>query len=236
MATRRARARAVEGSTAMRIERDALGEVAVPRRAYYGAQTQRAVDNFGDLGPPLHAYPRFVEAIVVVKKAAVAANARLGELEPRLAEAILGACDDVISGRLLDEFVVSVLAPADTSHNMNANEVVANRANELLGGAIGDYSPVHPLDHVNRSQSTNDVMHTAVRLASRTLGDMLCVDLRDLERSLRTKAKELGPVVKVGRTCLQDALPITFGSVFHGYASSIHGTRKAIERDLAGLK
>ena len=216
----------------IRSEHDDLGDVELPLDAYYGAQTQRALDYSAGFGGPLASYPTLIESLAFVKKAAAAANVELQVLEARLGDAIMQACDEVIVGELRDQFVVDILAPSDTSHNMNMNEVLANRANQILGAPLGTYAPVHALDHVNRSQSTNDVMPTAVRLACRQLGDALCASLTLLEDALRGKAVELGDVVKVGRTCLQDALPLTFESVLVGYASSIRASREAIAREL----
>jgi aspartate ammonia-lyase len=203
-----------------RTERDSLGERQVPADAYYGVQTARALDNFPISG--LHALPELVTATVLVKKAAAQANKELGRLEARIADAIVAAADEVIGGRLRDQFVVDVYqAGAGTSHNMNANEVLANRAAELLGGTRGDYSLVHPNDHVNMGQSTNDVFPTSTRLALLLTTPPLVEAARALAGALDDKAKAFAHVLKVGRTHLQDAVPITLGQELSGYAACV---------------
>lgn len=203
-----------------RLERDPLGELAVPSDAYYGIQTQRALDNFPISG--LRAQPEFVTATVLVKKAAAEANLALGRLPADVGRAIVAAVDEVLGGRLRDQFVVDVYqAGAGTSHNMNANEVLANRAAELLGAPRGEYSRVHPNDHVNMSQSTNDVVPTAIRLALLLGSASLVEAARALASSLGRKAAEFEFVLKVGRTHLQDAVPMTLGQEFSGYAACI---------------
>jgi aspartate ammonia-lyase len=207
-----------------RVERDPLGEVRVPARAYYGGQTARAVENFPISG--LTAPPSLVTATILIKKAAAQANRRLGRLPPQLARSIVRAADDVLEGRLRDEFVVDVYqAGAGTSHNMNANEVLANRAAEILGESRGTYKRVHPNDHVNMGQSTNDVYPTATRLAILfELRDLLSA-ARALARGLTEKSRRFSNVLKTGRTHLQDAVPITLGQEFSGYAANIrHAT------------
>jgi aspartate ammonia-lyase len=203
-----------------RIERDPLGELTVPADAYFGIQTARAVANFPISG--FHAHPDLVTATILVKKGAAEANAMLGRLSPEIAAAIVAGCDEILSGQLRDQFVVDVYqAGAGTSHNMNANEVLANRAGELLGEARGTYRRVHPNDHVNMGQSTNDVFPTATRLAL-LLGSGRLIDAaRGLVDSLVRKAEELGDALKTGRTHLQDAVPITFAQEFGGYAACI---------------
>src|SRR5215212_4329412 len=196
-----------------RTERDPLGELDVPATAYYGVQTARAVENFPISG--LRASADLITATILVKKAAAETNRDLGRLDPELARAIIAAADDVLAGELRDHFVVDVYqAGAGTSHNMNANEVLANRAAELLGGARGEYRLVHPNDHVNMGQSTNDVFPTATRL-SLLLGHRgLVLAARALSTALATKAREYESVLKVGRTHLQDAVPMTLGQEF----------------------
>ncbi len=203
-----------------RIERDPLGDVRVPEAAYYGGQTQRAVENFPISGLTAHA--ELVTATVLIKKAAAKANRDLGRLEATVADAVIAAADEVLGGRHRDQFVVDVYqAGAGTSHNMNANEVLANRAAELLGGKKGDYSLVHPNDHVNMGQSTNDVFPTATRLAVLiVLPDLLSAAL-DLASGLEVKSAEFSRVLKTGRTHLQDAVPITFGQEFGGCAANV---------------
>jgi aspartate ammonia-lyase len=203
-----------------RVERDPLGEHAVPADAYYGIQTARAVENFPISG--LRAPANLVTATVLVKKAAAMANLALDRLDTRVGNAIVNAADEVLSGRLREQFVVDVYqAGAGTSHNMNTNEVLANRAEELLGGARGEYRLVHPNDHVNMGQSTNDVYPTATRLAL-LLGHRPLVDAaRALAASLRRKAETFESILKVGRTHLQDAVPMTLGQEFGGWAACI---------------
>jgi aspartate ammonia-lyase len=191
-----------------RIERDPLGEFGVPAEAYYGIQTARAVENFPISG--LRAPADLVTATVLIKKAAAAANMALGRLDLRIGDAIGAAADEILGGALRDQFVVDVYqAGAGTSHNMNANEVLANRAAELLGGTRGEYTTVHPNDHVNMSQSTNDVFPTATRLALLLGHNRLVESARALAASLDAKARQFDSVLKVGRTHLQDAVPIT---------------------------
>ena len=203
-----------------RTERDPLGELTVPADAYYGAQTARAVANFAISG--LRAQADLVIATVFVKKAAAEANAVLGLLDPAVAAAIVGAADEILRGALRDQFVVDVYqAGAGTSHNMNANEVIANRAGELLGDARGSYRRVHPNDHVNMGQSTNDVFPTATRLSLLMSSSGLVRAARELAGSLSRKGTEFGGILKTGRTHLQDAVPITLGQEFRGYASCI---------------
>ena len=203
-----------------RVERDPLGNVKVPATAYYGVQTQRAVDNFPISG--LTASPELVVATVLIKKAAAEANATLGRLEKKIAGAIARAADEVLAGELRDHFVVDVYqAGAGTSHNMNTNEVLANRAAEMLGGRRGEYTLVHPNDHVNMGQSTNDVFPTATRLAVLAMMDPLSQAATALGESLERKSREFAAILKTGRTHLQDAVPITMGQVFGGYAANV---------------
>jgi aspartate ammonia-lyase len=207
-------------STDTRLERDPLGERSVPADAYYGIQTMRAVENFPISG--LRAPQSLVEATVRIKKAAAQANVTLGRLDSATGEAIVRAADEILGGALADQFVVDVYqAGAGTSHNMNTNEVLANRAGELLGGARGEYRRVHPNDHVNMGQSTNDVFPTATRLALLLESGPLVLAARALSTALATKAREFENILKVGRTHLQDAVPMTLGQEFSGYAACI---------------
>jgi len=203
-----------------RTERDPLGELSVPADAYYGVQTARAVQNFPISG--LRAPTALVVSTILIKKAAAEANRDLRRLDVSIANAIVTACDEVLAGRLRDQFVVDVYqAGAGTSHNMNANEVLANRAAELLGEPRGVYARVHPNDHVNMGQSTNDVFPTATRLALLLGHDRLVRSGGDLAASLGAKAKEFATVLKTGRTHLQDAVPMTLGQEIGGYAACI---------------
>jgi aspartate ammonia-lyase len=203
-----------------RTERDPLGEHTVPAGAYYGIQTARAVENFPISG--LRAHPDLVTATILVKKAAAQANAALDRLEGGIAGAIVSAADEILSGQWRDQFVVDVYqAGAGTSHNMNANEVLANRAAELLGAPRGEYTRVHPNDHVNMGQSTNDVFPTSTRLALLAGSVPLVAAARSLSTALERKAAEFDAIVKVWRTHLQDAVPIRLGQEFGGYAACI---------------
>jgi aspartate ammonia-lyase len=214
-----------------RRERDTLGDVSVPADALYGAQTARAVENFPISG--LRPFPAFIRATVFVKKAAAAANLEAGRLPKELADAITAACDEILAGKHLDQFVVDVFqAGAGTSHNMNANEVIANRANEILkAGVRGEYAKVNPNDHVNMAQSTNDVTPTAIRLALLDLTGPVIHELEKLGQAFAAKSKEYATTVKPGRTHLQDAVPITFGQEFGGWATRM---RSAAARIKAG--
>ncbi|MGA9768924.1 MAG: aspartate ammonia-lyase [Blastocatellia bacterium] len=214
--------------TQTRIEKDSLGNREIPAHVYYGIQTARAVENFPISG--WKPFPAFVTATIQIKKAAARANSALGELDSQIAEAIETAADEALQGKFQDQFVVDPFqAGAGTSHNMNANEVLANRAIELLGGEKGDYSLVNPNDHVNMGQSTNDVIPTAIRLAALDLAAKLIDALDRLKASLRGKATEFDQIVKSGRTHLQDAVPIRLGQEFGGYAT-------AIDKNIARIK
>jgi len=203
-----------------RKERDPLGELEVPADAYYGVQTQRAVENFPISG--LRAPGDLIVATILIKKAAAETNLALGRLEPDVAAAIRAAADQILAGGLRDQFVVDVYqAGAGTSHNMNANEVLANRAAEILGEPRGTYTRVHPNDHVNMGQSTNDVYPTATRLALLLGAAPLVAAAETLAASLAHKAEAFAGVLKTGRTHLQDAVPITLGQEFSGYAECV---------------
>jgi aspartate ammonia-lyase len=218
-----------------RIERDTLGDVQVPEEAYFGAQTERAVQNFPVSG--LRAPDALVTSTVMVKRAAAESNMRLGRLPRRIGRAIVQAATEILEGALRDQFVVDVYqAGAGTSHNMNANEVLANRAAEILGGARGDASVVHPNDHVNMGQSTNDVFPTATRLALLLTAPDLLRESRELAAALDDRAREFRRILKTGRTHLQDAVPITLGQEFSGYAACIRAGASDVERSLDGLR
>jgi aspartate ammonia-lyase len=218
-----------------RLERDPLGERAVPADAYYGIQTARAVENFPISG--LRAPADLVSATVLIKKAAAHANVTLGRLDAKTGDAIARAADEILRGALRDQFVVDVYqAGAGTSHNMNTNEVLANRAAELLGGRRGDYTLVHPNDHVNMGQSTNDVFPTATRVALLLGHASLVVAARALSTALALKARAFEHVLKVGRTHLQDAVPMTLGQEFSGYAACIERGADDVERAAAQLQ
>src|SRR3989475_10377464 len=203
-----------------RVERDPLGDLKVPADAYYGVQTARAIENFPISG--LRAPADLVTATILVKKAAAEANAELGRLDQAIARAIVAAADEILSGTFRDQFVVDVYqAGAGTSHNMNANEVLANRAAEIPGEPRGAYTRVHPNDHVTMGQSTTDVFPTSTRLALLLGAGPLVAAARALADSLARKAAEFADVLKTGRTHLQDAVPITLGQEFSGYAECV---------------
>ncbi len=212
---------------ATRIEKDSLGEVPVPREALYGVQTVRAAQNFPISG--LRPLQPFVIAQVWIKKAAAMTHRDTGRLDARRADAIIAAADEVLGGQHRDQFIVDPYqAGAGTSHNMNVNEVLANRANELLGGVRGAYTPVHPNDHVNMGQSTNDTIPTNIRLA--VLGQMpaLLAAIDVLHAALERKGREFDGIVKAGRTHLQDAMPIRLGQEFTAYAGTLVRARRRV--------
>ncbi len=218
----------------IRKEKDSMGILEVPANAYYGVQTARAVANFPISG--LMPHPDFIRATVMIKWAAAAANMACGKLAPEIGKAIQQAAQEVIDGRWHEQFVVDVFqAGAGTSHNMNANEVIANRAIECLGGTRGDYARVHPNDHVNMSQSTNDVFPTAMRVASLLMVTPLLAALDGLAAALAEKARAFDGILKSGRTHLQDAVPIRLGQEFSGYARAIELARDRIAASRAAL-
>ncbi|MFA9555945.1 aspartate ammonia-lyase [Evansella sp. AB-rgal1] len=211
-----------------RTERDLLGEREIDAGSYYGIQTVRAQENFPITGYPPH--PELIRAFGYVKKAAAKANADVGVLNKKICEAIMKASDDVIEGKLNEHFIVdSIQGGAGTSFNMNANEVIANRAIEILGGKKGDYMKVSPNTHVNMAQSTNDTFPTAIHIACLHLSDGLIKSLTSLVETMRKKEREFDDVLKMGRTHLQDAVPIRLGQEFGSY-------RRMLTRDLRRLK
>jgi fumarate hydratase class II len=212
-----------------RTEKDPLGALEVSADALYGVQTLRAVQNFPISG--LRPLPAFIEATVHIKRAAALTHKETGRLEPRLADAIVKAADEVLAGKHREHFAVDVYqAGAGTSHNMNVNEVLANRANEILGGKRGAYAPVHPNDHVNMAQSTNDVIPTAIRLGClMEMGGLEDV-FNELAKAFEKKGKAFDQVLKSGRTHLQDAMPIRLGQELEAYGGSLRrGLRRVIE-------
>lgn len=223
--------------TETRIEKDPLGELPVPASALYGVQTERARQNFrvSGLGPR----PAFVDAMVWIKRSAAVTHKKTKRLETRLADAIIAAADEILAGKHRDQFVVDPYqAGAGTSHNMNVNEVLANRANEILGGKRGEYRPVNPNDHVNMAQSTNDTIPTAIRLAALALLPKLLEAMSGLARELLKKGEEFDGIVKSGRTHLQDATPIRLGQEFTAWGHCVErgaerlGTAADFLRDL----
>jgi fumarate hydratase class II len=211
-----------------RIEADSMGEVSVPSEAYYGAQTQRAVDNFPISGL---SFPRgFIAALGLIKRSAAQSNQELGLLDTDLAEAIIATCDEVIEGTLDEHFPIDIFQTGSgTSTNMNANEVISNRAIERMGGTLGSKDPVHPNDHVNMGQSSNDVIPTAIHIAGAvSIHEQLLPALRHLHGALEEKAVAYDDIIKSGRTHLMDATPVRLGQEFGGYAAQIsHGIRRA---------
>ncbi|MBL0717394.1 MAG: class II fumarate hydratase [Desulfosarcina sp.] len=221
-----------------RNEQDSMGNVPVPETAYYGAQTQRAVENFTISG--FRFTPPFIKALGMIKKHAALANLGLGLLDPKLADAIIKASQEVMDGKLADQFVVDVFQTGSgTSTNMNANEVIAGRANELLTGKKGGKTPVHPNDHVNKGQSSNDVIPSTIHIAALTqIKDPLLPSLELLQGTLKEKSREFGEIKKIARTHLQDAVPMTLGQEFSAYARQIElgiDRIKSVEKGLAEL-
>src|SRR5499427_5481325 len=205
-----------------RIERDFLGEKELPDEAYYGVQTLRGRDNFYITGIPMSKEPYFVKAFGYVKKAAALANRDLGVLDAKVANAIAGACDRLIAGEMRDQFVTDFIqGGAGTSTNMNANEVIANLALESLGHKKGEYQYVNPNDHVNFGQSTNDIYPTAFRLALILRLQSYMEALSKLQEAFFAKGKEFDRVLKMGRTHLQDAVPMSLGAEFRGWGTTI---------------
>ena len=203
-----------------RVEKDSIGAKDVPENVYYGVQSLRAAENFHITGLTMH--PEFINSLAYIKKAAAITNCEAGLLDKKIAAAIVKACDEIIDGRLHDYFIVDpIQGGAGTSMNMNANEVIANRAIDILGGTKGDYSLVHPNDHVNYSQSTNDVIPTAGKMTALRLLKNLKAELFKLHKALIAKAKEFDHVIKMGRTQMQDAVPIRLGQEFQAYADAI---------------
>ena len=218
-----------------RIESDTMGEVEVPADKYWGAQTQRSIENFpigNDRMPPA-----LIRALAIQKQAAAKANLALGQLEAEVANAIVAAAQEVIDGKLDDNFPLVVWQTGSgTQSNMNANEVIANRANEILGGKPGDKSPVHPNDHVNRSQSSNDTFPAAMHIAAAIeFEDRLIPSLNHLKDALEKKSKEFSDIIKIGRTHTQDATPLTLGQEFSGYTAQMGGVIAGIQRAMPDL-
>ena len=203
-----------------RIEHDLLGDLEIPADAYYGINTARSALNFNISGQTIH--PELIRSLALVKKACAIANMRTGYLDERIGTAVIAACDEIAGGALVDQFITDAFRAAQgPSMNMNANEVIANRAIELLGGEKGDYALVSPLDHVNCSQSTNDVVPTAVKLTAIRLLSHASTSMADLQGALQEKEKQFANVLKVGRTEMQDAVPITLGQEFSAWAQAI---------------
>ncbi len=214
--------------TQFRNEYDSIGIKEVPIDAYYGVQSLRAAENFRITGTKVH--PEMIRAIAEIKKAAAIANKRAGTITPEIASAIIKACEEVIEGNFIEHFIVdSIQGGAGTSLNMNANEVIANRAIEILGGKKGEYTIVHPNDHVNCGQSTNDAYPSAGKIATIRLLKRIIKQLDILYSAFEKKADDYGHIIKMGRTEMQDAVPISFGQVFHAYASAVKRDIKRFE-------
>ena len=210
------------------MEHDSIGALNVPAEAYYGVQSMRAATNFQITHRPLH--PVLIDSIVMVKKAAAITNEKSGKLDQQIVQAIIQACDEILDGNLRDQFIVDAIqGGAGTSANMNANEVIANRAIEILGGTKGDYSIVHPNDHVNMSQSTNDVIPTAGKITVLKLLPQTIKELEKLEKAMEEKEAEFDDILKMGRTQLQDAVPMRLGQSFGAFAH-------VLKRDIKRLK
>ena len=205
----------------MRKEKDSMGFVEVPDDVYYGAQTKRALDNFpiSNIKIPFD----LIYSIAIIKRSAAIINHKLGKLELKVKDAIVQASDDIIEKKLDDNFIIDIFQTGSgTSTNMNVNEVIANRANEILGGKLGDKSPIHPNDHVNMGQSSNDVIPSSIHIAAKkSIIENLIPSLENLSKSLKKKESEFDKIIKIGRTHLQDATPIRLGQEFSGYNSSI---------------
>ncbi len=228
------RGRELDKPASIRIERDPLGEVEVPAEAYYGPQTARALKNFPI--SDLRAHGEFIRALAQIKRAAAEVNLRLGAVEEDVGKAIAQAAREVAEGGLAEEFQVDVFqAGAGTSLHMNMNEVLANRAAELLGGRKGDYRRVHPNDHVNFGQSTNDVFPTAMRLACLRLLGRLLPELSLLAEAFAKKGEEFRPIIKSGRTHMQDAAPVSLGREFEAYGRTIEKALEHLKRSTEGL-
>ncbi|MDA3956010.1 lyase family protein, partial [Oceanispirochaeta sp.] len=218
----------------IRIESDSMGEVQLPAEALWGAQTQRAVENFAV--SPLRIHPIMLKALCLIKKNAARANASLGLLDEKLSEAIALSADALMAENKTDQFPVDVFQTGSgTSWNMNINEVLSNRANLSLGGEVGSRKPVHPNDHVNKGQSSNDVIPTAVSLSNRLLLEDTIAGMKLLEESFAMKAEEFSKVLKLGRTHLQDAVPMTLGQEFSAFAAQTAQGRRNLENQRALL-
>lgn len=218
-----------------RMESDSIGTRQVPVDAYYGVQTLRASENFNITGHRMH--KEFIKSLAQIKKAAAIANTKAGLLNKKIGDAVIKACDEIIQGNLHDQFIIDpIQGGAGTSANMNANEVIANRAIEILGGQKGDYSIVHPNDHVNMGQSTNDVFPTAGKITALKLFPKAIEQLTILNKSLEEKAEEFNDVIKMGRTQLQDAVPVRLGQEFKAYSSVVKRDISRLEKAEEGLK
>ena len=220
-----------------RVESDLIGELQVPADAYYGVQTQRAINNYKISGTRMCDYPEYIIAMAYVKMAAAAANTELGVLDKKIGDAIVAACKEIVDGKLWDQFPVDMMqGGAGTSVNMNANEVIANRALELMGHKKGEYQYCSPNDHVNCAQSTNDAYPTAFRYTFYRMNKHLESALKELIASFRAKGEEFKDIIKMGRTQLQDAVPMTSGQEFNAFANNLEEELANLERNAVLLK
>lgn len=220
-----------------RIEHDLIGDVEVPSDVYWGIHSLRAIENYPITGKTIGTYPTLVTALALTKHAAALANAELGLLDREKADAIISACEELVAGKLHDQFVVDVIqGGAGTSTNMNANEVIANRGLELMGHTKGEYSHLHPINHVNMSQSTNDVYPTALRVATCFSIRELIVAMAELRHAFEVKAEEFRDILKIGRTQLQDAVPMTLGQEFMTYVVMLHEDELRLHEAIALIR
>ena len=223
----------------MRKDQDSLGAVSIPENALYSSNSVRGAENFRLIGRPLSVYPEFLVTLAKIKKAAALANLRSDALEPELADAITSACDEIIAGKHHANFIVPLAeGSGGTSINMNFNEVIANRAGQILGDPLGSFKRINPNDHINMSQSTNDVIPTAVKLACITKAAPLINAAEELAQSFRNKADQYRFVLRLGRTCMQAAQPMTYGQLFDGYAATLErsiGHLKEAKHDLQSV-
>lgn len=224
-----------ESSMDFRIESDSVGPQKVPKDAYYGVQTLRAYENFNITGRKMH--KEFIKSLALIKKAAAITNSKVGLLDGKICNGVLQACDEIMEGNLHDQFIIDpIQGGAGTSANMNANEVIANRAVEILGGEKGNYGVVHPNDHVNMGQSTNDVIPTAGKITALKLLSKAIEELVKLDKALEKKASEFDDVIKMGRTQMQDAVPIRLGQEFKAYSSVVKRDISRLEKAKEELK
>ena len=220
-----------EVQTPLRTESDLIGTVELPTDVYYGVNTVRAAENFQLSSSRIEQFPELIEALAIIKQAAAAANRDVGALDATLANAIIAAAQDITAGQLHDQFILDMIqGGAGTSTNMNANEVIANRALEHLGYAKGDYDVLHPLNHVNMGQSTNDVYPSALKLALHQMTGTLLTNLETFRKALRAKAEEFNSTVKMGRTQMQIAVPMTLGQEFGAWATMIERAATGVKR------
>ncbi|MCP1122612.1 lyase family protein [Bacillus sp. 3103sda1] len=225
-----------ENQVETRTEVDNFGKITIPQSALFGIQTVRTVQNLSFSGQPLKNYPEYIVALAMVKKAAALANLEANVFDDSIGNAILNACGQLIQGNYQDQFIVDILhGGGGIGTNMNVNEVLANLANQTLGGSLGTYMPVHPIDHVNASQSTSDVCHTAIRLAIVRCFDQLDQELLKMADTLEKKSQEFMGITTISRTCLQDAMRVQLGEVFSGYAALLKRRHRSLKEAVLSL-